>query len=55
LIAINWGWSDEETAAHLFQESNKARKNSEAYALRAARNAHLEGAVRLCGHAALAE
>ena len=39
LIAIDWGWGVEETAARLLQESGKARENGEPYALRTARNA----------------
>jgi hypothetical protein len=39
LLAIDWGWNVEETAARLLQESTKAQENGEAYALRTARNA----------------
>ena len=39
LLAIDWGWGVEETAARLLQESGKAQENGEAYALRTARNA----------------
>ncbi len=39
LLAIDWGWGVEETAARLMQESGKARENGEAYALRTARHA----------------
>ena len=39
LLALDWGWAVEETAARLMQESGKARENGEAYALRTARNA----------------
>jgi hypothetical protein len=39
LLAIDWGWSVEETADRLMQESGKAQENGEAYALRTARNA----------------
>jgi hypothetical protein len=39
LLAIDWGWSVEETAARLLQESSKAQENGEPYALRTARNA----------------
>jgi RepB DNA-primase from phage plasmid len=39
LLAIDWGWGVEETAARLLQESGKARENGEPYALRTARNA----------------
>jgi hypothetical protein len=38
-IALYWGWGIEETAARLMQESDKAQRNGEAYALRTARNA----------------
>ena len=39
LLAIDWGWGIEETAARLMLESGKAQENGEAYALRTARNA----------------
>jgi len=39
LLAIDWGWSVEETAAHLMQESSKAQENGPEYAIRTARNA----------------
>lgn len=39
LIAIDWGWSIEETAARLMQESAKARENGERYAMLTARRA----------------
>jgi hypothetical protein len=39
LLAIDWGWSIEDAAARLMQESSKAKENGEAYALRTARNA----------------
>jgi hypothetical protein len=39
LLAIDWGWSVEETAARLMQESGKAQENGKAYALRTAQNA----------------
>ncbi|MGH7171544.1 MAG: hypothetical protein ACRELG_14810 [Gemmataceae bacterium] len=39
LLAIDWGWTIQETAARLLQESGKAQENGEAYALRTARNA----------------
>jgi len=39
LLALDWGWSIEETTARLLQESGKARENGEAYAQRTARNA----------------
>jgi hypothetical protein len=39
LIAIDWGWGVEETAARLLEESGKARENGEAYAQRTARSA----------------
>jgi hypothetical protein len=39
LLAIDWGWSIEETAGRLLQESSKAQENGEPYALRTARNA----------------
>ena len=39
LLAIDWGWSVEESAARLIQESGKAQENGEAYALRTAQSA----------------
>jgi hypothetical protein len=39
LTALDWGWSTEETAARLMQESTKAQENGEAYARRTADNA----------------
>jgi hypothetical protein len=39
MTAIDWGWSVEETATRLLQESSKAQENGESYALRTARNA----------------
>ena len=39
LLAIDWGWGVEETAARLMEESPKAQENGEAYALRTAQNA----------------
>jgi hypothetical protein len=39
LLAIDWGWGVEETAARLMDESRKAQENGEAYALRTARSA----------------
>jgi hypothetical protein len=39
LLAIDWGWAVEETAARLMQESGKARENGEVYALRTAQRA----------------
>jgi len=39
LLAIDWGWTVEQTAARLMQESGKAQENGEAYALRTARSA----------------
>jgi hypothetical protein len=37
--AMNWGWSVEETAQRLMQESTKAQENGEKYAVITARNA----------------
>ncbi len=48
LLALDWGWGVEETAARLMQESGKARENGEAYALRTARNA-AAALERRCG------
>jgi hypothetical protein len=39
MTAIDWGWSIEDTAARLMEESTKARENGEGYALLTARNA----------------
>ena len=39
MTAIDWGWSVDETAAKLSEESAKARENGEAYAALTARNA----------------
>jgi hypothetical protein len=39
MIAIDWGWNIEETAARLMEESSKARENGRHYALETARNA----------------
>jgi hypothetical protein len=39
LLALDWGWTLEETAARLMQECPKAQENGAAYALRTARNA----------------
>jgi hypothetical protein len=39
LLAIDWGWGVEETAARLMKESTKAQENGEAYALRTAQKA----------------
>jgi hypothetical protein len=39
MTAIDWGWSVEETAKRLMEESSKARENGEGYALATAQNA----------------
>jgi RepB DNA-primase from phage plasmid len=39
MTAIDWGWSIEETAARLLQESSKAQENGESYAKATAQNA----------------
>jgi hypothetical protein len=39
LLAIDWGWGVEETAARLMRESAKAQAEGEAYACRTAQNA----------------
>jgi hypothetical protein len=39
LIALDWGFSVEETAARLMDESTKAKENGERYALLTAQNA----------------
>ena len=49
MTAIDWGWSIEDAAARLLEESEEARENGERYALETARNA--EAAVqRRQGH-----
>ncbi len=48
LLALDWGWGVEETAARLMHESGKARENGEAYALRTAGNA-AAAQERRCG------
>ena len=37
MTAIDWGWSVEETAQRLMQESTKAQENGEKYPLPTAR------------------
>lgn len=39
MIAFDWGWSVEEIADRLMQESDKAQENGPGYALRTARRA----------------
>ena len=39
MIAIDWGWSVEETAARLMEQSPKARENGDRYAWLTARRA----------------
>jgi hypothetical protein len=39
MTAIDWGWSVDDTAARLMEESGKAQENGEGYALATARNA----------------
>ncbi len=39
IIAIDWGWGTEDTAARLMEVSTKARENGERYALRTAQRA----------------
>jgi hypothetical protein len=39
LIALDWGFSEEDTAARLMEESRKAQESGEAYAQRTVRNA----------------
>ena len=39
MTCIDWGWSPEETAARLMQESSKAQENGEVYAERTAKSA----------------
>jgi len=48
MTAITWGWSIEDTAAQLMQESSKAQENGERYALITAQNA--AAAVRAHRH-----
>lgn len=46
LIAIDWGWSIEDTAAKLLEKSEKAKENGERYALLTAQNAAAAAARR---------
>src|SRR5262249_55923213 len=39
LLAIDWGWSVEDTCARLLEKSRKARENGQAYAWLTAKNA----------------
>jgi hypothetical protein len=39
MTAIDWGWSVDDTAARLLEESAKARENGQRYALETAKNA----------------
>jgi hypothetical protein len=39
LLAIDWGWSVEDTSARLLEESSKARENGQAYAWLTAKHA----------------
>jgi hypothetical protein len=39
MIAVDWGWSIDETADRLMAESSKARQNGQRYALRTAQRA----------------
>jgi hypothetical protein len=39
MTALDWGWSVEDVADRLMQESAKAKENGQAYALLTARNA----------------
>jgi hypothetical protein len=48
LIALDWGFGVEDTAARLMEESRKAQESGEAYALRTARSA-AEALVRRQG------
>jgi len=38
MTALSWGFSIEDTAAQLMEESSKARENGERYALLTAQN-----------------
>jgi hypothetical protein len=46
VIAIDWGWSIEETAAKLMDESAKARENGQKYAQLTAERATEAAALR---------
>jgi hypothetical protein len=46
MAAIDWGWSIEDTAAMLMEESSKAQENGEHYALTTAHRAALTVAAR---------
>ena len=39
MTAIDWGWSVEDAAKRLMEESSKAQENGEGYALTTAKNA----------------
>jgi hypothetical protein len=39
LLALDWGWTAEETASRLAQESRKAHENGGAYVMRTVENA----------------
>jgi hypothetical protein len=39
MSAIDWGWSVDDTAARLMEESSKARENGQRYAMDTALNA----------------
>jgi hypothetical protein len=39
MTAIDWGWTPEETAKRLMEESDKARENGQQYATVTATNA----------------
>ena len=41
MTALTWGWSVEDTAGRLMEESGKARENGERYALMTAQNAEV--------------
>jgi hypothetical protein len=47
LLASNWGWSIEEIAARLMQESSNVREDGEPYALRTAK--HVAAAIERGG------
>jgi hypothetical protein len=39
MMALTWGWTVEDTAVRLMEETSKARKNGQRYGLITAQNA----------------
>ncbi len=53
MTAIDWGWSVEDVARRLMEESDKAKENGSAYATRTAQNAAAAVLRRRGGECAL--